>query len=77
MDITTPSDDSAVPGGIAAAVDPHNVALDESSLIVAESVERADDAGTLTLGSILAADKKRALLLFDDGDLKAVEDRLS
>ena len=65
--------DSSIPGDIAASVDPQTVSVQDSLLIVKESIDQAEEAGAVTLASLLAADKKRSLAVFEDAELKAVE----
>ncbi len=65
--------ESSLPGGVAAVVDPHEAMPSELELVAEDSIERAEKEGALALASILEADKRRALDVFDDGELKAVE----
>lgn len=63
----------SVPGGVAAVIAPQDVTVQDTESVVEESVERAEDLGAPTIASLLEADKRRALDVFDRSDLDAVE----
>jgi len=68
--------DQAIPGDIAAVVDPQNVTAQDTLFVVEDSVERAELLGALSVASILEADKSRALDVFSDADIQAVNKAL-
>ena len=65
--------DQAMPSGVAAVVDVRAVTAEGAMFVEEESEERARRLGGPTLAEVLAEDKRRALDVFSDADLRAVE----
>ena len=66
----------AVPDDVAAVVDPQELTAQDTLFVVEDTIERAELLGALSIASILDADKSRALDVFSDADLAAVNKAL-
>lgn len=66
----------AVPGDVAAIIDPQDLTVQDTLFVAEDSVDRAEALGAVTVASILDADKTRALDAFSDADILAVNKAL-
>ena len=66
----------AVPGDVAATLDPQEITVQDTIFVAEESVERAEEIGALSVATLLEADKSRALDVFSDADIRAVNKAL-